>query len=271
MENRIFSTDSAKAIKAQEYGVINGIMYMAPHNAAGVGNLCSHASPACIAACLGMESGQAAMRKEGEDNAVTLSRKAKARRFMQSRQAYLEDVAISIAREYVKAGKAGMQFVARLNGSTDIAFEGVKVDVSTALAKKLSKIMGLSFEAGIYANMFTLFHMIQFVDYTKNPNRFIRKLPANYHLTFSRAENNERVALDLLSRGINVAVVFDKLPETWNGFTVINGDMHDLRHLDPRGAKGFVIGLLPKGRKAKKDSSGFVVRNYRDSAIQIAA
>ena len=35
-----------------------------------------------------------------------------------------------------------------------------------------------------------------------------------------------------------------------------------LRHLDPRapqGDAGYVIGLSPKGHKAKKDTSGFVV------------
>jgi hypothetical protein len=34
----------------------------------------------------------------------------------------------------------------------------------------------------------------------------------------------------------------------------------DLRQLDPRGARGVVIALSPKGRKAKRDQSGFVVR-----------
>jgi hypothetical protein len=65
----------------------------------------------------------------------------------------------------------------------------------------------------------------------------------------------------LLTRGVNVAVVFagDK-PADWNGFTVIDGDLHDLRQLDPRGPRGCVIALSPKGRKAKRDLSGFVVR-----------
>jgi hypothetical protein len=39
---------------------------------------------------------------------------------------------------------------------------------------------------------------------------------------------------------------------------VIDGDEHDLRHLDGRGV---VIGLSPKGPRAKHDKSGFVIRN----------
>jgi len=101
---------------------------------------------------------------------------------------------------------------------------------------------------------------LPFVDYTKNPIRFDRELPANYHLTFSRAENNEDIALHMLSRGVNVAVVFaGEKPKRWKGYAVIDGDRHDLRQLDPRGKRGVVIALSPKGRKAKRDTSGFVV------------
>jgi hypothetical protein len=47
-------------------------------------------------------------------------------------------------------------------------------------------------------------------------------------------------------------------PAEYLGFPVINGDEHDLRHLDGRGV---VVALSPKGRKAKADNSGFVVRS----------
>jgi len=47
-----------------------------------------------------------------------------------------------------------------------------------------------------------------------------------------------------------------KLPDTWNGFAVIDGDTHDLRFLDQH-RLGLVIGLHAKGR-AKRDTSGFV-------------
>jgi hypothetical protein len=46
-----------------------------------------------------------------------------------------------------------------------------------------------------------------------------------------------------------------KLPSTYQGKKVINGDENDLRFLDP---KGVIVGLVEKGR-AKKDESGFVV------------
>jgi len=81
-------------------------------------------------------------------------------------------------------------------------------------------------------------------------------LGSTYKITFSRSETNELDAYRILKDGGNVAIVFaDELPETWNGFSVINGDETDLRYFDP---VNVVVGLKAKG-DAKKDLSGFVV------------
>ena len=245
MQNRIFSFDSPKAIKADKYGWINGIHYMAPHDVAGAGNLCPRATDGCRALCLGLWSGQAGMvagnSEKPQGNSVRKSRVQKARRFMRDRQAYLRDMVRSIELAEVKAKRMARKLCVRLNGSTDIAWESVRYN-------------GRS--------IYEMFPAIQFVDYTKVASRFRRPLPANLHLTLSRSESNGAECLEALANGVNVAVVFagDK-PKTWYGFDVIDGDLHDLRHLDPRGFRGVVVGLSPKGRKAKKDQSGFVVRS----------
>jgi hypothetical protein len=237
---RFFSVDSPKAIKANDYGWLNAINYMAPASTAGMGNFCSHASDGCKAICLGEHSGQAAMRREGEDNAVTLSRKNKIVYFMQDRQAFIAEAIHHIRKLDKQAIDNGLRLAVRLNGSTDIAWEGIR------------DAEGLT--------IFDHFPTIQFLDYTKNPTRFKRKLPSNYHLTFSRSETNETQCKALLAQGHNVAVIFSEgLPYAMWGFNVINGDDHDLRFLDP---KGVVVGLTPKGAKAKRDVSGFVLRDY---------
>jgi len=258
MQNAIFSMDSAKAIKAQEYGFLNGIHYLAPSNLSGI-NLCSHASMGCIKLCLGWESGQASMVKNDADlNSVRKSRIQKAQRFMKSRAEYLLDVIRSIDNAIAKAGKVDLSLCLRLNGASDIAFEGIRFTIERNAKGKAVKITLGGKDA---KSIMDHYPMIPFVDYTKNPARFDRQLPANYHLTFSRSETNESDALRLLARGVNVAIVFaGEMPATWNGFNVIDGDKHDLRQLDPKGPVGTVIGLAPKGRKAKRDTSGFVVR-----------
>lgn len=247
--NKIFSTDSPKAIKADKYGYLNAIQYMAPHKLGGVGNLCPHASAGCMALCLGEHSGQAGMVSHDSDmNATRLSRRAKAKRFMTQRADYMSDIVRSIDAERRKAKRIRRKLCVRLNGSTDIAWES----------------MAAFRDGKAFRSLMLAYADLQFVDYTKNARRFDRPLPPNYHLTFSRSETNESECVALLNRGFNVAVVFaGKRPKEWKGFKTIDGDKHDLRHLDKRakpGMPGCVVALTPKGRKAKKDVSGFVVR-----------
>jgi hypothetical protein len=245
MQNRIFSVDSAKAKKAIEYGYKNAIQYMAPAATSGF-NLCSHASPECIANCLGWFSGQAAMVLDLENdlNSVRRSRIQKAQRFMKDRKAYMRDVVCAIKGVIRQAHREGLLPCIRLNGSTDIAYEGIACEMD-----------------GVpYRNLFEAFPGVQFVDYTKNHLRLKRALPANYHLTLSFSGRNEKQCRAALAAGYNVAVVFDALPAQHWGHTVIDGDLHDLRHLDPRGAQGVIVGLVPKGSKAKNDNSAFIVR-----------
>jgi hypothetical protein len=113
--------------------------------------------------------------------------------------------------------------------------------------------------------LFVKYRDVRFIDYTKNPHRYLRFLrgefPSNYTLTFSRSgrSDNEAHCEFFLDHGGTVTVVFDHklpLPATWKGYKVIDGDLHDFRALDP---KGVVVGLRAKG-KAKQDQTGFVVR-----------
>lgn len=242
MKNRIFSIDNAKASKAVAMGYLNAIHYMAPHAIAGVGNLCPHATPGCKSLCLGQYSGHAGMVKHDDDiNSVRKSRIDKARRFMRDRQAYLHDIVKSILAVERKASSLSLIPCIRLNGSTDIAWEGIPV----------------TWQGVKYPNLMEAFPHLQFIDYTKSMVRLYRKLPPNYHLTFSRSETNDETVMQIMEDGVaNAAIVFHKIPTHWQGIPVIDGDLHDLRHLDP---KGVIVGLTPKGRKAKADTTGFVI------------
>lgn len=231
--SQFFSLDSPKAIKAREYGYMNAINYMAPHRLAGVGDLCGNASPGCIALCLGAHSGAATYYPT-----VLRSRIAKARLLMTDRQAFFGELRRGIRRAIAAAQRAMLKLCVRLNGATDLAWERLAPWIFADNAE------------------------IQFVDYTKSVQRMLAfcrgELPANYHLTFSASEINLEAQKQVLAAGGNVAVVFaGDRPKTWLGHDVIDGDKHDLRHLDP---KGVVIALSPKGAKAKRDKSGFVVR-----------
>lgn len=149
--------------------------------------------------------------------------------------AFMAGIKFDILKAVRKAEREGLELAVRLNGTSD-----------------LPKI------ATHFADMFP---EIRFYDYTKHKKAYTR-VRANYDLTFSLSESNEVDAIDALNNGINVAAVFgvtknEALPETWNGFKVINGDEHDLRFLDTKGDKGVVVGLYAKG-EAIYDLSGFV-------------
>jgi hypothetical protein len=252
----LFSTDSAKAAKASGYGYLNAIHYMAPATLGGAGNMCSHYTLACLYNCLGWQSGQASMVKDLDAgmNNVRESRKLKAQLFMRDRAEYMNRLARDIVRLERKAIRESLALCVRLNGSSDLRFERIKfvIDDKTAKALRYPHMAGLS------ATILQLFPAIQFVDYTKNPNRLDGK-PDNLDLTLSYSVENDADCVKALLSGHNVAMIFDGgLPSSFAGFPVINGDLHDLRHLDTKG--GHIVGLTPKGRRAKKDTTGFIVR-----------
>jgi len=240
---RFFSVDSPKAIKANKYGYLNAINYMAPHSTGGVGNLCPNASDGCKSLCLGKYSGQASLVKDLENgtNNVRESRIRKAEYFMQDRKAFMSEMTDHVRDLVKKSVKDKLKLCVRPNGSTDIAFEYTKTKGGQSLPDR--------------------FPDVQFVDYTKSMKRVLNpKRPNNYHLTFSLSETNKAEAEKVLKAGFNVAVVFGNgMPDTFMGHKVIDGLQHDLRHLDP---SPVIVGLEPKGKKALNDATGFVVRDY---------
>lgn len=256
---KLLSTKNSKTIKGEKFGYTTYIMYLAPHkqNSKGV-NLCAKASKGCAEACL-FKSGAARF------NAVQEGKINKTEYFLANRQEFLNqlynEIVYIVAKHNEVEGDVKLslngkvlrykKFAIRLNGTSDIPFENLKV--------KDNK------------NIFELFPDVQFYDYTKLDNRFNNKiLPKNYHLTFSRSEDNHSDVLDILQRGYNVAVVFgikyeSDLPETYLGYPVINGDESDLRFLDD---ENVVVGLkyklmTGKGTKGKNkdmvDNNNFII------------
>jgi hypothetical protein len=114
-----------------------------------------------------------------------------------------------------------------------------------------------------------LFPDVQFYDYTKITKRAVAhaegRMPDNYHLTFSRTEDNDDDVGKVIRAGGNVAAVFSvkRYKALDWGFmrlsdelvVVIDGDEHDYRPADP---SGVVVALKAKG-DARTDTSGFVI------------
>jgi hypothetical protein len=220
--------DDAKTVKGSRYGYLTGILYLAPAKLSGY-EVCVSRSAGCTNACLGRAG-------RGAFESVQNARIAKTQRLFNDRAGFLTDLRRDIVALVAKAKRENLIPCVRLNGTSDLGWEGLARDIMREFAD------------------------VQFYDYTKVLSRMLRycdgRLPSNYHLTFSRSESNWSDCLTVLNAGGNVAAVFEVLPESFAGFRVVPGDESDLRFLDDRGV---IVGLSAKG-PAKRDESGFVVR-----------
>jgi hypothetical protein len=225
---KLLSTANPKIQKGTKLGYLSFILHLAPADVSGK-EVCPKRTAGCTAACLNT-AGRGGMFRKGENtNMIQQARIRKTKMFFEQRDAFMLQLEKDINLGIRQAARLGLTPVFRLNGTSDLSWE----------------------KYGIIEK----FPTVQFYDYTKVLGRKTAHLP-NYHLTFSAADGNDKDVAGAIAAGMNVAMVFDKLPETYMGRSVINADDTDLRFLDP---KGVIAGLKAKGR-AKKDTSGFVRR-----------
>jgi len=233
---KLLGTANTKTLKGETLGYQTWIMHLAPSTLSGY-QVCPMASPGCASACLNL-SGM------GRFSNVQAARIAKTQWFFQDREAFMAQLVKEIGAAIRKSEKAGLKAVFRLNGTSDIRWETIPVNG--------------------YANVMAMFPTTQFYDYTKIANR--RDIPANYHITFSRSEVNEMQVLEVMRSGMNVAVVFDTIPDKWMGVKVVDGTETDLRFLD----EDFVVVGLKANGKAKRDASGFVVSGAVSDLVSLS-
>jgi len=225
---KLLTTANPKIEKSIAYGYLTAGLHLAPANLSGY-EVCRNRSKGCTFSCLNTAG-------HGAFTAVQLARIAKTKLYFEERAAFLDQLVKELSAFVRKAARKGLKPAVRLNLTSDLSWED-------------SGIMGL-------------FPEIQFYDYTKVGARMVKflegDLPPNYHLTFSRSESNGNVCEVLAAKGGNIAAVFScaELPPTYKGVTIVSGDSHDLRFLDPSPC---YVGLVAKGR-AKADKSGFVIQ-----------
>jgi hypothetical protein len=229
---KLLSTGNPKLMKGEKQGYLSFVLHLAPADLSGK-ETCPKRTAGCTAACLNT-AGRGGMFKKGEStNAIQQARIRKTKMFFEQRDEFMKSLVADIKLGIKQAEKKNMIPAFRLNGTSDLSWEKYTVDGK---------------------NVFEMFPDVQFYDYTKVRGRKVNQF-TNYHLTFSKADGNDMDARLAASAGMNVAVVFKEMPETYLGRKVINGDDTDLRFLDE---KNVIVGLKAKG-KAKKDTSGFVV------------
>lgn len=236
----VLTIDNAKFKKSATGGVEAGAVHqiglsLAPAKDSIQWNLCPGSSKGCRGCCLTTTARQTWP-------AAVKARLLRTRFLMEKRPAALAQIAREMGRERRKATAAGMKLAVRFNTLSDVD--------AVATFKSIMDPAD------------------QYLDYTKVAARYAKFLvggfPANYHLTFSRSEENHATALDFVrAGGTATVVVADEsvrdamLANGWCGLPAVDGDLSDRRWQDKPGS--WVV-LIAKGR-AKKDTSGFVVRS----------
>ena len=213
--------------KASKGLLMSFVMHLAPANSSGF-QVCPWASLGCIKSCLNLAG-------HGPIVNVQAGRVKRTKLYFECRSVFC----LLLWDQLDRMSRRKYKYAIRLNGTSDLAWETREPWI------------------------FSMFPGHIFYDYTKSAARARRPKPHNYHLTFSRSETNHKQALDLLSRGVNVAIVFDyetwqqvTTDGTWNGYHVTDGSADDRRFLDKPG----VVALKPLG-PAVQDDSGFVLRD----------
>lgn len=229
---------TTKHAKAYKYDELTYSLYLAPAKMSGY-EVCPMRNKECTALCLN-ESGMNRMNMNGD--MINNSRILKTKLFFENREYFMNWMVDEIKSAKLKAEKLGYRFSIRLNNTSDISPESFHMDVN-----------------GERKNILQLFSDVMFYDYTKVPKRkeLVSKYE-NYDLTFSFSGDNFTECLNMLDNGVRVAVVFkNKLPETFWGRKVIDGDLYDMRYKDE---KDVIIGLKYKVTRKRPDKeSRFVV------------
>lgn len=254
----LFTSNNQKIQKSVEYGYLSAGIHFAPYKTSGF-NVCSHASPICIANCL-CYAGHGGINlitdpETGKrTNRAQRARIKRTRLLFQNKRLWFRLFHWEMKKLLRKCDRLGLKPVFRPNLTSDLPWEHIK-DPTTR------------------KNMFQMYPGVQFMDYTAVPGRNVEAIP-NYHLTFSLKENNAKQALKAFHNGTNVAIVWKRsipsyvrIPnEDWLGWgasietttyrvLVVDGDKHDLRFLDPLGS---VVGLIAKGPARKVEPNGFI-------------
>lgn len=226
---KVLTFEAYKTSKSKDFGYLTAILYMSPGEESGVINMCPMASPECLELCL---------RKSGRMG-MSGSQKARIWRtllFVNDPALFYACVQYDLDILRRMAARLGLIPVFRANGTSDFP-------------KIAETIASMNPDLDLY-------------DYTKIPMPWTRT-NEKYHLTFSYSGHNLAQCMDALRHGVNVAVVFDTkkgqdLPKSWQGYQVIDGDVHDLRFLDVQFGKTVIVGLRAKG-VARKQVSAFIV------------
>lgn len=228
--NSLITMSNSKMLKSLDLGISTAILHLAAGDSSGY-EVCPNRSTGCTNVCLDKEVGNTRF------DSVAAARVKRTIFYFEHKALFEAMLFAELSIFEIKTRAAGLVPAFRPNGTSDLP----------ALALKVAR----------------RFPDMQIYDYTKCFKTLTRKdLPANYDLTFSRSETNEKQWKAALELGYRVAIVSDLTADELRNYlnlpadiSILNGDEHDATFTRPGRC---VLLLKPKGR-ARKDNTGFAL------------
>lgn len=226
-------------------------------------NLCKKATNGCATSCLYHQG--ILKNSDFAKNKIKIARIKRTFKFLLQRDEFFAQLIKEIKMLHKKATKEGLILAIQLNGTSDILWEKES----------------FTFKEESFANLMSYFKEIQFFDYTKYDilkNR--KKIPSNYHLTYSRAGLHKGVLVDswefiqsLLEQEIDVSVIFNKKMKTsilehsnFLGYKIIDADLNNCRVTDVHhreNGKGLIL-VHEAAKKTDFNNSGFIIQSQEE-------
>jgi hypothetical protein len=214
-----------KTAKGLAYGYITAILHLAPANYSGY-QVC-HRFAQCATTCLYHQG-------RGRFKSTQNARIRKTKELIEDQNAFFMGLHSDIrSLQYKLRGPDHPKLCVRLNGTSDIPWEDIKVE---------------PYEG---RTIFDEFPNVEFYDYTKykwGTRTAWNDMPLNYHLTYSYDGTDKDVAnaKEVLKNGWNVNVIHTKMSYDINlkridrgqehawGYPMFDNELNDLRFLDVR-------------------------------------
>lgn len=250
---KLLTRNTAKMEKSGYLGFLSVVLHLQAAFSLNGFNTCPWSTVGCRKVCL-QNAGR--MRFGG----AFFARLWRTILFLEHRDFFFTLLIKELESAKKSAARKNLGYTIRLNGTSDISWENYKIGEKT---------------------LFEIFSDCVFYDYTKSADRALSVKIPNYRLVYSHNEKSDlQVEKTILDRGGLIAMVFNtkKSADLPTGFEiektrypVLDGDLSDLRHLDPAGS---IVGLRyklafdKKTRKAIAPPAGFVVSIGRSNIVR---
>ena len=231
--------------KIDKNNLFTAVLHLSPSNLSGV-DFCPNSNN-CRKLCLFYSGNKMYHQTKFK------ARLRKSNMFNSDKFKFMHSILINVCHLYAKNHYQPMNL--RLNGTSDIQFLDIPIDINLSLSNWLYNRYQIPISSGLYKSIYHLILennlLIHSYDYTKilTPNKIYKSLDCNYHLSMSydgkrQNETNIKACKLAIQKNINIAMAFQHVKKSecfkptyslyGQEIETLDGDLSDQRWQDPK-------------------------------------